>query len=85
MATRCSGEDAVGVLFRDESSGRLGGSGRRGHPLLVQLPHVGHDHVQALLRHTVQDQVALVLLQDLLDVPQVLIRLLEQLLGSTMG
>lgn len=59
----------------------LRGGGRRGRAAAVQVLDVEHDELAALLGDAVQHQVALVVLQDLLHVLQVLLRLLDQLAG----
>lgn len=58
--------------------GLRGGGGRRGTPA-VQILNVEHEEFSPLIRDTVQHQVTLVILQNLLHILQMLVRLLEQL------
>ena len=70
-------------MIRDWSLGRasggLGGSGGRRGAAAVQVFDVEHDELPALLGGTIQDEVPLVVLEDLLHVLQVLLGLLDQL------
>lgn len=68
----------VGWSLGGAACGLRGCGGRRG-PAAVQVFDVEHDELPALLRDALQDEVALVVLQDLLHVLQVLLRLLDQL------
>ena len=78
------GRGGQGAAWR--SGGSLGGApgglgcgrgGRRSTP--VQVFDVEHDELPALVWYTLQHQVALIVLEDLLHVFQVLLRLLDQL------
>lgn len=63
------------------ASGRLRRRRGRWGSSTVQILYIEHGELSALLRDTVEDQITFVILEDLLNVLQVLVRLLDQSSG----